>query len=239
MLKIRNAYKSVIRNFQKNLFRKRHFPSVPMKRYEAIRFMETAYFAAATSLIWVALYYLPIGGALFRLALPLPLALLQIRHGSSSGLKGLSLTVLLVAVLMGPVRGPLFLFPYGLIAIWLGWSWGSRKSWWISWGLGTLIGAFGFLVRVFILSILVGENLWVVITRAGAGILEGFLRLLNLSASPDLFKVQMAALALVLIQEVIYVFVLHAVAYWIFPRLKSTIPDPPQILNGIVALDPL
>ena len=30
----------------------------------------------------------------------------------------------------------------------------------------------GFLVRVLALSVLVGENLWVILTRAGAGLLE-------------------------------------------------------------------
>ena len=46
-----------------------------------MKIVESSYLAAATSLIWIALYYLPIGGAFFRLALPLPLALLQIRRG--------------------------------------------------------------------------------------------------------------------------------------------------------------
>ena len=39
--------------------------------------------AASTGLLWVAIYYLPIGDALFRLAIPLPLALLQLRHGAA------------------------------------------------------------------------------------------------------------------------------------------------------------
>ena len=36
------------------------------------------------------------------------------------------------------------------------------------------IGTMGFLIRVFVLSMLVGENLWVIITRAGAALLEHF-----------------------------------------------------------------
>ena len=143
----------------------------PISRPQALKMMESSYLAAAFALIWVALYYLPFGGALFRLALPLPLALLQIRRGPSSGIEGVFLAVLLLIALMGPVRGPLVLFPYGLLALWLGWSWQRGLSWWISWGFGVLIGTFGFFVRVLALSLLVGENLWVVITRAGAGLL--------------------------------------------------------------------
>ena len=48
---------------------------------------ETAYMAASTGLLWVAIYYLPIGDALFRLAIPLPLVLLQLRHGGRTALE--------------------------------------------------------------------------------------------------------------------------------------------------------
>ena len=67
---------------------------VPLNRQQALRLIEGAYLAATTGLIWLALYYLPVGGALFRLALPLPLALLQVRRGRRSGSEGLLLAVL-------------------------------------------------------------------------------------------------------------------------------------------------
>ena len=200
---------------------------------------ETAYMAASTGLLWVAIYYLPIGDALFRLAIPLPLVLLQLRHGGRTALEGVAVTVLLLTVLMGPVRGPLMLFPYGLLSLWLGWCWQHRQSWWISWGFGLVIGAAGFLVRVVALSLLVGENLWVVITRAGAGLLDRLLELLQLPLAPDLLLVQVMALVLVVIQQLIYVLALHALAYWIFPRLQAPVPEPPRLLHGLVALDPL
>jgi len=201
--------------------------------------MDTAYLAAATALLWLALYYLPVGGPLFRLALPLPLALLQLRHGWRVALEGLVVLALLVVALMGPIRGPLVLFPYGLLALWLGWSWRRRLSWWVSLGLGGLIGALGFLVRLAVLSLLVGENLWVVVTTAAAGLLERLAGGLGLGAGLDLAQVQAGALALVLIQNLLLVLCLHAVAYWIFPRLEAPIGEPPPALRGLVALDPL
>ena len=210
-----------------------------LSRHQAIRLVEGAYLAATTGLIWLALYYLPVGGALFRLALPLPLALLQLRRGGRSGVEGLLLSVLLMTALMGPVRGPLLLFPYGILAMWLGWCWGRGFSWWLSWSVGVVLGTLGFLVRVLVLSLLVGENLWVVITRAGAGMLERVITLLHLPISADLGSVQLMALALVVLQELIYVLSLHALAFWIFPRLRSSIPGPPRLLHGLVALDPL
>ncbi len=211
--------------------------SLPMNRIQALQMMETSYLAALTALVWVALYYLPIGGALFRLALPLPLAFLQIRRGSLAGFEGVSLTVVLLFALMGPVRGPLILFPYGLLALWLGWSWKNGRSWWMSWGFGAFLGTSGFLVRVLLLSLLVGENLWVIITRAGAVLLERLVDFFQVPLAPDLFLVQLCAIFLVIIQELIYVFALHALAFWIFPRLKAHMPEPPSLLNGLVELD--
>ena len=221
-----------------------------MSRRQALRVMETSYLAAAAGLIWLALYYLPVGGALFRLALPLPLALLLLRRGWKAGFEGVVLVVLLLVALMGPVRGPLVLFPYGLLSLWLGWCWSRRLSWWLSWSVGTVIGAVGFLVRVVALSLLVGENLWVVITRAGDSMLNGLISALNhalsllqlplrLTLAPDLEQVQLMAFGLVMLQQLIYVLALHALAYWIFPRLKASLPSPPRLLEGLVALDPL
>ena len=201
--------------------------------------MDTAYLAAATALLWVALYYLPVGSPLFRLALPLPLALLQLRHGWRCALEGLVVTALLLVALMGPIRGPLVIFPYGSLALWLGWCWRRRTSWWLSWGVGRLIGAAGFLVRVAVLSVLVGENLWVVITTAAAGLLEKLAGWVGLAAGVELAQVQLAALGLVWVQNVILVLALHAVAYWIFPRLQAPISEPPDALRALVALDPL
>lgn len=201
--------------------------------------MDTAYLAASTALLWVALYYLPVGSPLFRLALPLPLALLQLRHGWRCALEGVVVTALLLVALMGPIRGPLVLFPYGLLSLWLGWGWRRRSSWWLTLGVGALIGAAGFLVRVAVLSVLVGENLWVVITTAAANLLDRLAGVVGLAGGFDLAQVQVAALLLVLLQNLIVVLALHAVAYWIFPRLDLPISEPPPALRGLVALDPL
>ena len=218
-------------------------PSRQLNRLQARQLMDTAYLAAATALLWVALYYLPVGSPLFRLALPLPLALLQLRHGWRCAVEGLVVTALLLVALMGPIRGPLVIFPYGSLALWLGWCWrartGWRASWWLSWSVGSLIGVAGFLVRVLVLSVMVGENLWVVITSAAAGLLEKVAGVLGLATGVELAQVQLAALALVWVQNLVVVLVLHVVAYWIFARLQAPISEPPQSLRALVALDPL
>ena len=221
----------------KNLVKSRSFYKSPLSKRQALKIVESSYLAAATALIWIALYYLPIGGAVFRLALPLPLALLQIRRGVKTGIEGVTICVMLLIALMGPLRGPLVLFPYGLLSLWLGYCWEKGWNWWLSWSVGVSIGTMGFLVRVFVLSLLVGENLWVILTRAGAALLEKGIDIFNLSFTPDMRQVQVVALCLIITQEIVYVLCLHALAYWIFPRLKSSIPEPPAFLENLISLE--
>ena len=221
----------------KNFSKSRTLYKAPLSKRKALKIVESSYLAAATALIWIALYYLPIGGAVFRLALPLPLALLQIRRGIKTGIEGVIISVMLLAVLMGPLRGPLVLFPYGFLSLWLGYSWQKGWSWWLSWSVGVSIGTMGFLVRVFVLSVLVGENLWVILTRAGSGLIAKAIDTLNLSFTPNMTQVQIVAILLIITQEIVYVLCLHALAYWIFPRLKSSIPEPPAPLENLIALE--
>ena len=105
--------------------------------------------------------------------------------------------------------------------------------------MGVFIGTIGFLVRVFLLSFLVGENLWVVVTRAGFLLLERIIDLFNLPLIPDLLFVQLTALFLVVFQELIFVLTLHAIAFWIFPKLNASIPPPPRVLNTLILWDPI
>ena len=221
----------------KNLSRRSSSSKVPLSKRKALKIVESSYLAAATALIWIALYYLPIGGALFRLALPLPLALLQIRRGFKTGFEGVIICVMLLTALMGPLRGPLVLFPYGFLSLWLGYSWKEGWNWWLSWCVGVAVGTLGFLVRVCVLSVLVGENLWVIITRAGAALLEKGIDIFNLPYSTDILQVQIVALFLVITQEIVYVLCLHAIAYWIFPRLKASMPEPPRLLDNLISLE--
>ena len=206
------------------------------KKSQALDLIEPSYLASLASLLWIALYYLPVGGALFRLILPLPISLLQLRRGTKVALDAIFVQILLLIILMGPIRGPLFLFPYGTLSLWLGWCWLKNKSWWFSLFSGILIGAFGFLTRVFALSILVGENLWILVTRASYGLIQKFASIIDISWSPSTTFFQLVAIFLVIFQEFVYVLTIHIIAYAVFPRLKSSIPEPPKKISGFVDL---
>ena len=206
------------------------------KKSQALDLIEPSYLASLASLLWIALYYLPVGGALLRLILPLPISLLQLRRGTKVALNGIFVQILLLIILMGPIRGPLFLFPYGTLSFWLGWCWLKNKSWWFSLFSGILIGASGFLIRVFALSILVGENLWILVTRASYGLIQKFASIIDISWTPSVTFIQLVAIFLVIFQEFVYVLTIHIIAYAVFPRLKSSIPQPPNKISSFVDL---
>ena len=203
---------------------------------EALNIIEPSYLASLSALLWVALYYLPVGGALLRLILPLPLILLHLRRGTKTAFEGLIIEFLLLLILMGPVRGPLFLFPYGILSFWLGWCWFSEKEWLFSWIFGVIFGTLGFFIRVFALSTLVGENLWVIITRASYGLLEKFVDVFYFPISPSIALIQLVAILLIIFQEMVYVFTLHIISYSLFPRLNASITNPPKIINQFFGL---
>ena len=204
---------------------------------EALNIVETSYLSSLSSLLWVALYYFPIGGALLRLILPLPMIFLQLRRGTKNALEGLLIQFLLLFIIMGPVRGTLFLFPYGILAFWLGWCWVKEKSWRISLTMGVIIGTIGFFLRVIALSTLVGDNLWVLITRASYGLIEKFIGVFNLPFSPSILSIQLVAILLIIFQEIVYVLTVHIIAYSLSPRFKLTIPHPPKLLNNLLDLN--
>ena len=206
------------------------------KKVDALKLIEPSYLASLSSLLWVALYYLPIGGAFLRLILPLPIILLHLRRGTKTAFEGLIIQFLLLFILMGPIRGTLFLFPYGILAFWLGWSWLKENNWWVSWSVGFILGTLGFFIRVFALSTLVGDNLWIIITRASYGLVDKFIELFNLPFSPSIKIIQFVAILLIIFQEMVYVLTIHVIAYSLFPRLNSNIPDPPKMINGFVDL---
>ena len=86
-------------------------------------------------------------------------------------------------------------------------------------------------------STLVGDNLWVLITRASYGLIEKLIGFLNLPFSPSILSIQLGAILLIIFQEIVYVLTIHIVAYSLFPRFKLTIPDPPRFLNSLVDLN--
>jgi uncharacterized protein YybS (DUF2232 family) len=189
--------------------------------------VETAFLASACSLIWLVNYYFPLG-PLLRMFFPIPIALIYLRWGNRAAWMGALVSGLLLSVLMGPTRSVLFVMPFGLLGVQLGACWRRRVGWSLSIAIGTLIGTFGFFFRIWLVSILLGDDLWLYVTTQITEFAEwGFVKL-GILAEPSLALVQLLTVGMVLLNNLIYLFVVHLVAWMLLERLGNTISDPPE-----------
>jgi uncharacterized protein YybS (DUF2232 family) len=192
-----------------------------------LRMVETAFLASAASLIWFINFYFPLGPVL-RIFFPVPIALVYLRWGKRASWMAAITSGLLLSVLMGPVRSLLYVMPFGLMGVLLGATWYRRVPWIVSITLGTLLGTLGVFFRLWLLSILSGEDLWVYVINQVTELIEwAFLRL-ELLASPSLLLIQLGAVALIVLNNFIYLFMVHLAAWLLLDRLGNSIPRPPQ-----------
>lgn len=189
--------------------------------------VETAFLASAASLIWFVNYYFPMG-PLLRLFFSLPMALLYLRWGKRAAVMGAVASFLLLSVLMGPTRSVVFLIPYGWLGVVLGGMWKRKSPWWMSIGAGSLIVAIGFFFKYWLLSILLGRNLWAYATIQITAVADWIFIKLGILAQPSLVFVQVLAVLMILINSIVYLFVVHLVSLLLLDRLNSPIPRPPK-----------
>lgn len=200
---------------------------LPPKSSVPLEMVETAFLASTASLIWLINYYFPLGPIL-RMFFPIPIALTYIRWGHRASWMSALVSGLLLSVLMGPTRSILFFIPYGIMGVQLGAVWRRQGSWLLSIFTGTLIGTFGFFFRFWLLSILLGEDLWVYVTTQITGLVEWAFVHLGLLAQPSLALIQAIAVVAIVVNNAVYLFVVHLVALLLLDRLGNPIPRPPQ-----------
>jgi len=189
--------------------------------------VETAFLASAASLIWLINYYFPLGPVL-RMFFPIPIALVYLRWGNRASWMAAIVSGLLLSVLMGPTRSILFVIPYGLMGVQLGAMWRRQSNWLFSILTGGLLGTLGFFFRFWLLSLLLGEDLWVYVMTQITQLTEwGFTRL-GLLAQPSLTLIQALAVVMIIVSNLVYLFVVHLVALLLLDRLGNPIPRPPN-----------
>jgi uncharacterized protein YybS (DUF2232 family) len=204
-----------------------NFSPPQVKAVAPLRMVETAFLASTASLIWFINYYFPLGPVL-RIFFPVPIALVYLRWGNRAAWMATLVSGLLLSVLMGPTRSILFVIPYGFMGVLLGAAWHRRSPWFVSIGLGTLLGVLGFFFRFWVLSVLSGEDLWVyTITQVTEFVQWVFVKL-ELLAVPSVLLIQALAIASVFASNIIYLFVVHLAAWLLLDRLGNPIPRPPN-----------
>lgn len=209
---------------------------LPLGDRDSLILVETAFLASAASLIWFVNYYFPMGPVL-RLFFALPIALLYLRWGKRAAVMGAVASFLLLSVLMGPTRSIVFLIPYGWLGVVLGGMWKRSAPWWMSIGTGSLIVALGFFFKYWLLSILLGRNLWAYATIQITAVADWIFIRLGVLAQPSLVLVQILAVLMILINSVVYLFVVHLVSLLLLDRLNSPIPRPPKWVQVLLDYD--
>lgn len=192
-----------------------------------LRLVETAFLASASGLIWFINFYFPLG-PLLRIFFPVPIALVYLRWGARAAWMAAGVSGLLLAVLMGPTRSLLFVMPFAFMGVLLGATWHRRSPWVVSILLGTILGTLGVFFRFWLLSILSGEDLWIYVITQVTELLEWVFTRLGWLTQPNLMLVQLIAIALIFVNNFLYLFVVHLAAWLLLDRLGNPIPRPPN-----------
>ncbi|MDJ0801023.1 MAG: DUF2232 domain-containing protein [Calothrix sp. MO_167.B12] len=210
-----------------------HFRKPKLKVDAPLRMVETAFLASTASLIWFINFYFPLGPVL-RIFFPVPIALVYLRWGTRAAWMAAVVSGLLLMVLMGPTRSLLFVIPYALMGVLLGATWYRRVPWVVSITLGTLLMTIGVFFRIWLLSLLSGEDLWVYVINQVTSFLEWVFLNLGVLASPSIFLIQVGAIALIVLNNFIYLFVVHLAAWLLLDRLGNPIPRPPRWVQTLL-----
>lgn len=203
--------------------------------------VETAFLASAASLMWLVNTYFP-PGPILRILFPLPMALVYLRWGARSAWMGTLVATLLLAVMMGPPRSILFLMPYGLLGVQLGWLWRRQAHWYTTIVLGALLSALGVFVRLWLLSLMLGEDLWVYTINQVTQLLQWILGILvdwgwlgwGVLNQVNSTLVQLMALGLILVSSAVYLFTVHLAAWLLLERLGESMSPPPPWVRRLL-----
>ncbi len=205
----------------------RETKGLPSSPEAPLAMVETAFLASTASLIWLINYYFPLG-PLLKIFFPIPIALVYMRWGNRASWMAALVSGLLLSVLMGPTRSIIFFIPFGIMGVQLGALWKRQASWLFSISTGTLIGSFGVFFKLWLFSILLGEDVWLYFMSQVTELAEwGFVKL-GLLIEPSLTLIQAIAVVMILINNIVYLFVVHIVALLMFDRLGNPIPRPPN-----------
>jgi uncharacterized protein YybS (DUF2232 family) len=203
-----------------------HLAKPQLQTDAPLKMVETAFLASTASLIWFINFYFPLG--LLKVFFPIPIALVYLRWNSRAAWMSALTSGLLLLVLMGPTRSMLFVMPYAFMGVLLGAAWHRRVPWIVSISLATLLGTIGVFFRLWLLSLLSGEDLWIYLINQVTNFLEWLFVNFGILTTPNPFLIQIGAIGLILLNNFIYLFVVHIAAWLLLDRLGNPIPRPPQ-----------
>ncbi len=197
--------------------------------------VETAFLASAASLMWLVNIYFP-PGPLLRILFPLPITLVYLRWNARAAWMAATVSGLLLTILLGPTRSILFVIPYGILGVQLGYLWRRKAGWGISILTGGLLVSFGTFFRIWLLSALAGEDLWGYLIAQITQFIDWLLRILTnwgwiglgTFGQPGMEVIAIAAVFMTIFASVVYLFTVHLAAWLILERLGIPMTEPPN-----------
>ena len=203
--------------------------------------VETAFLASAASLMWLVNVYFP-PGPFLRILFPLPITLVYLRWNLRAAWMSAIVSGLLLTILLGPTRSIFFVMPYGLLGVQLGSFWRRGAKWELSILTGGILVALGTFFRIWLLSLLAGEDLWGYLVAQITQFIDWSLRLLTnwgwigLGAlgQPNMTMIAVAAVAMVLFTSMVYLFTVHLAAWLVLERLGVAMPEPPGWVQVLI-----
>ncbi len=203
--------------------------------------VETAFLSSAASLMWLVSAYFP-SAPFLRILFPLPIALVYLRWNARAAWMSATVSGLLLTILLGPTRSIFFLMPYGFLGVQLGFLWRRKASWGTSILTGGLLVALGSFFRIWLLSLLAGEDLWGYSIAQITQLLNWAIRLLTnwgwiglgVLGQPGLVIVSAAAVVMVIFASMVYLFTVHLAAWLVLERLGITMPEPPDWVQVLI-----
>ncbi len=203
--------------------------------------VETAFLASAASLMWLINTYFP-PGPLLRILFPLPIALVYLRWNVRAAWMSATVSGLLLTILLGPTRSIFFVMPYGFLGVQLGCLWRRGARWEISILTGGLLVTLGTFFRIWLLSLLAGEDLWGYLIAQITQMIDWLVRLftnwgwigLGAWGQPSMEMIAIAAILVVLFSSIVYLFTVHLAAWLVLERLGVAMPEPPSWVQALI-----
>ncbi|MEO1400605.1 MAG: DUF2232 domain-containing protein [Cyanobacteria bacterium J06635_1] len=203
--------------------------------------VETAFLASAASLMWLINLYFP-PGPLLRILFPVPIALVYLRWHARAAWMATLVSGLLLGILIGPPRSILFVIPYGVLGVQLGFLWRRRAGWGISILIGALLVTLGLFFRIWLLSWMAGEDLWGYLVAQITQILDWITnRLLDWGliglgvwGEPSMGMIQIGAVVMVFVSSLVYLFTVHLAAWLVLERLGAPMSPPPDWVQTLL-----
>ena len=204
-------------------------PPYSLKETQAL--VETAMLAALGGLAYLL-------GSLLKFEntvgyfLPLPIILSSFRSSGSSGWKTMSATTFLLIVLLGPLKALSYLLLHGSVAATLGSLWTMKVGWWASITVSSMVRMLGQLAYLLLSSVTMNENFFGIVLNNVHSMLDQISAAVGATGAPSPSAVACMLFALLLVNSVIYSFLLHVAYRLILQSMGYQLGPLPGFVQG-------